>query len=86
MQVDLASGRAVRQLAGALAPLEPYTITWSPDGRYLALRSSGAEVLVPDTHYRKHQTRVRLYALPDLTLAGEFSNSEQPVRVSCLSA
>src|SRR6185503_2647371 len=31
---------------------------------------------VPNTHYTRYQSRVRLYALPDLTLAGEFSNSE----------
>ncbi len=75
VQVDLATGHALRQLAGALAPLERYAIVWSPDGRYLALRSNGAEVPIPNTHYTQHQSRVRLYALPDLTLAGEFSNS-----------
>jgi hypothetical protein len=76
VQVDLATGRSVRQLAGALAPLERHSIVWSPDGRYLALRSNGAELPIPNTHYTRHQSRVRLYALPDLTLAGEFSNSE----------
>ena len=76
MQVDLATGHGVRQLAGALAPFERHAIVWSPDGRYLALRSNGAEVPIPNTHYTRHQSRVRLYALPDLTLAGEFSNSE----------
>jgi hypothetical protein len=76
VQVDLATGSALRQLAGALAPLEQYAIVWSPDGRYLALRSNGAEVPVLNTHYTQRQSRVRLYALPDLTLAGEFSNSE----------
>jgi hypothetical protein len=75
VQVDLATGLALRQLAGAFAPLERYAIVWSPDGRYLALRSNGAEVPIPSTHYTQHQSRVRLYALPDLTLAGEFSNS-----------
>ncbi|WP_426537564.1 hypothetical protein [Bradyrhizobium sp. McL0615] len=76
VQVDLATGHALRQLAGALAPLERYAIVWSPDGRYLALRSDGAEVPIPNTHYMRHQSRVRLYALPVMTLAGEFSNSE----------
>jgi hypothetical protein len=76
MQVDLATGRALRQLAGALAPLERHAIVWSPDGRYLALRSNGAEVPIPNAHYTRHQSRVRLYALPEMTLAGEFSNSE----------
>ena len=76
VQVDLATGHPLRQLAGVLAPLEQYAIVWSPDGRYLALRSNGAEVPVPNTHYTRYQSRVRLYALPDLTLAGEFSNSE----------
>jgi hypothetical protein len=76
MQVDLATGRGVRPLAGALAPLERHVIVWSPDGRYLALRSNGAEVSVANSRYKRHQSRVRLYALPDLTLAGEFSNSE----------
>ena len=76
MQMDLATGRAIRQLAGALAPLQRHAIVWSPDGRYLALRSNGAEVPIPNTHYTRHQSRVRLYALPDMTLAGEFSNSE----------
>ena len=75
MQVDLATGHGVRQLAGGLAPLERHAIAWSPDGRYLALRSNGAEVPIPNTHYTRHQSRVRLYALPDLTLAGEFSSS-----------
>jgi hypothetical protein len=76
MQVDLATGRASRQLADALAPLERHAIVWSPDGRYLALRSNGAEVPIPNTHYTRHQSRVRLYALPEMALAGEFSNSE----------
>jgi hypothetical protein len=76
MQVDLATGHAVRQLAGALAPLERYSVVWSPDGRYLALRSEGAEVPIPNTHYTGHQSRVRLYALPDLRFVGEFSNRE----------
>jgi hypothetical protein len=76
MQVDLATGQALRQLAGPLAPLERHAIVWSPDGRYLALRSNGAELPIPNTHYTRHQVHVRLYALPDLTLAGEFSNSE----------
>jgi hypothetical protein len=76
VQVDLATGRSIRQLAGALAPLERHSIVWSTDGRYLALRSNGAELPIPNTHYTRHQSRVRLYALPDLTLAGEFSNSE----------
>ena len=76
MQVDIATGRGIRQLAGALAPLERHAIVWSPDGRYLALRSNGAEVSIPNTHYRQHQSRVRLYALPDLTLTAEFSNTE----------
>ena len=34
MQVDLATGRGMRQLAGALAPLDRHAIAWSPDGRY----------------------------------------------------
>ena len=76
MQVDLATGHALRQLAGALAPLERHAIVWSPDGQYLALRSNGAELEIPNTHYTRHQSRVRLYGSPDLTLAGEFSNSE----------
>jgi hypothetical protein len=76
MQIDLATGHAVRQLAGTLAPLERQTIVWSPDGRYLALRSDGAEVPIPNSHYTRHQSRVRLYTMSDLTLAGEFSNSE----------
>jgi hypothetical protein len=76
VQVDLATGRGIRQLAAALAPLERYALVWSPDGHYLALRSNGAEVPIPNTFYTRHQSRVRLYALPDLTPAGEFSNSE----------
>jgi hypothetical protein len=76
MQVDLATGRGVRQLAAALAPLDRHAIAWSPDGRTLALRSNGVEVPIPNTHYTRHQSRVRFYALPDLTPAGEFSNSE----------
>lgn len=76
VQVDLATGRNIRQLAGALAPLERHSIVWSPDGRYLALRSHGAGLPIPNTRYTGHQGRVRLYALPDLTLLGEFSNSE----------
>jgi hypothetical protein len=78
MEVDLATGRAVRQLADTLAPLERHSIAWSPDGRYLALRSNGADVAVPGTSYRRSQSRVRLYLLPDLNLAGEFSSSEPP--------
>jgi hypothetical protein len=76
MQVELSTGHAVRQLAGALAPLERYAVVWSPDGHYLALRREGDEVPIPNTHYTGHQSRVRLYALPDLRLVGEFSNSE----------
>lgn len=76
VQVDLATGRNVRPLAGALAPSERHSIAWSPDGRYLALRSHGANLPIPNTRYTGHQGRVRLYALPDLTLVGEFSNSE----------
>lgn len=73
MQVDLATGRGVRELADTLAPLERHSITWSPDGRYLALRSNGADVPIP---FRRNQSRVRLYLLPDLKLTGEFSSSE----------
>jgi hypothetical protein len=76
MQVDLATGRGMRQLAGPLAPLDRHALAWSPDGRTLALRSNGAEVPIPNTRYTHHQSRLRLYALPDLTPAGEFSNSE----------
>lgn len=73
MQVDLATGHGVGQLADTLAPLERHSIAWSPDGRYLALRSNGADVQIP---YRRNQSRVRLYLLPDLKLAGEYSSSE----------
>jgi hypothetical protein len=76
VQVDLASGRSLRQLGPPLAPSEQYALAWSTDGRTLALRSNGTEVTIPNTHYRRYQSRVRLYALPDLTLTGEFSNSE----------
>jgi hypothetical protein len=76
MQVDLATGHAVRQLAAALAPLERHAIAWSPDGRYLALRSNGMDAAVPNALYKQRQSRVRLYALPNMTLAGEFSGSE----------
>jgi hypothetical protein len=76
VQVDLATGRRMRQLAGALAPSERHALAWSPDGRTLALRSNGAEVPIPNTNYTRHQSRVRLYTLPDLTPAGEFSNNE----------
>jgi hypothetical protein len=58
VQVDLATGRSIRQLAGALAPLERHSIVWSTDGRYLALRSNGAELPIPNTHYTRHQSRV----------------------------
>lgn len=76
-QVDVATGRPTRQLAEALGPLERHALAWSPDGRYLALRSDGATMAVPGTRYESHQSRVRLYTWPDLTLAGEFS-AEQP--------
>jgi hypothetical protein len=76
VQADLATGRSMRQLAAALAPSERHALVWSPDGRTLALRSDGAELPIPNTHHTTHQPRVRLYALPDLTPAGEFSNSE----------
>jgi hypothetical protein len=56
--------------------LEDYAIAWSPDGRYLALSSNGTRVSIPNARDTQRQSRVRLYALPDLTLAGEFSNSE----------
>jgi len=68
----------LRQLAGPLAPSERHALVWSPDGRYLALRSNGAEMPIPNTRYTAHQSRVRLYALPDLRLAGEWSNTEGP--------
>lgn len=73
MQVDLATGHGVRQVADTLAPLERHSIAWSPDGRYLALRSNGGDIPIP---YRRNQSRIRLYLLPDLELAGEFSGSE----------
>ncbi|MDO8401390.1 MAG: hypothetical protein Q7T45_26640 [Bradyrhizobium sp.] len=76
MQVELATGRDLQQLASALGPTERYSIAWSPNGRYLALRSNGADVAVPGTPYRRNQNRVRLYLLPDLKLAGEFSGRE----------
>ncbi len=76
VEVDLTVGRATRELAGPLSPRERHDLAWSPDGRYLALRSDGAEVPIPTTIYTRHQSRVRLYAFPDLALVGEFSNSE----------
>ena len=74
VQVDLATGRSMRQLAGPLAASEGYAIAWSPDGRYLALRSHGAEAPIPNAQQRR--SRVRLYALSDFTLAGEFTDRE----------
>ena len=76
MQVDLATGRGIRQLADPLAPLERHSIAWSPDGRYLALRSNGTDSQIPGTPHRRNPSRVRLYLLPDLKWAGEFSSSE----------
>lgn len=76
VQVDLANGQVIRRLADPLAPLESYVIAWSPDGRYLALRSNGEKVSIPSTYYSRHQIRIRIYALPEMTLAGEFANSE----------
>ena len=78
VHVDIATGQGVRQLAGAVAPSVRHAIVWSPDGRYLALRSNGAAVPIPNTHHTQYQSRVRLYALPDMTLVGEFSSSEGP--------
>ncbi|MBR0754713.1 hypothetical protein JQ604_21205 [Bradyrhizobium jicamae] len=76
VQVDIANGQVIRRLADPLAPLESYAIAWSPDGRYLALRSNGKKVSIPNTYYSRHQIRIRIYALPEMTLAGEFANSE----------
>ncbi|UFZ05983.1 hypothetical protein LQG66_06650 [Bradyrhizobium ontarionense] len=74
--VDLATGRPTRQLADALQPSERHHLAWSPDGHYLALRSNGATLAIPDTRYETRLSRIRLYTWPDLSSAGEFSDQQ----------
>ncbi len=75
-RIDLATGRAIAPIADALAPLERHAVVWSPDGRFVALRSNGDQVAIPNSRYSRNQSRLRIYALPDFTLAGEFINRE----------
>ncbi len=71
-RIDIASGKRLGQIAEPLGQHASYTVTWSPGGRFLALRTDGEEVKTPGTVYSKHRNRYRIYSLPEYQLVGDL--------------
>jgi len=73
-RIDTATGREAGALGERLGPDEGFAVAWSPDGRFLALRTDGEAVSIPNTPYTRHRARFRVYALPDYDIVGEYSH------------
>lgn len=76
VRIDAETGQSLGPaFGGKLGPYEHHAELWGPDGRFILLRSDGPEVKVSQNNAR-HQTRVRVFALPDQRLVGEFVNRD----------
>jgi len=75
LRIDVASGAVLGQLGEPLAPYERDDLDWSPDGRFLILRTQGEAVPPTPASGRApaHRNRYRLYALPAYQVVGEAS-------------
>jgi hypothetical protein len=72
-RIDTATGREAGTLGERLGPYEGYAVAWSPDGRFLALRTDGEAISISGTPYTRHRARFRVYSLPDYHIVGEYS-------------
>jgi WD40 repeat protein len=72
-RIDIASGAKLGQIGEALKRHENYSADWSRDGRFFVLRTDGDEVKVSNANYTRHRNRLRVFALPEYRLLGEFS-------------
>lgn len=70
--VDAATGALAHRFADVLGVHESPDWAWSPDARWLALRTHGDRLA---GKYGHHQARLRLYAVPNLALAGEYRHT-----------
>jgi hypothetical protein len=71
--VDAATGNLVHRFPDVLRMHESPDWAWSPDARWLALRTRGDTVVVGKSV--RHQVRLRLYAVPGFAPAGEYRHT-----------
>ncbi|MCJ7783207.1 MAG: hypothetical protein MUP41_04695, partial [Desulfobacterales bacterium] len=76
LRIDAETGKSLGTVGDQLGHHERHDLAWSLDGRFLALRTDGEEVLIPNTPYTRHRARFRIYALPEHKVAGEYSHRE----------
>lgn len=70
--IDAATGAIAHRLQGGLGAHESPDWAWSPDGRWLALRTQGDRAAGARS---RHQAALRLYAVPGFVPAGEHRHT-----------
>ena len=76
-RIELSTGRVLGVIGEPLRPFGRHFGLFSPDGRYFLLRSDGDEVAIANTHYKRHHSRVRVFALPDYQLVQEYQSGPE---------
>lgn len=76
LRIDVENGKSLGTVGDQFGRHERHGLAWSHDGSFLALRTDGEEVAIPNTPYTRHRARFRIYALPEHKVAGEYSHRE----------
>jgi hypothetical protein len=71
--IDIATGENFGEIAEPLGRSGQFSLDWSPDGRFIALRTDGEQTKHPPNDYARHRNRYRLYAMPSHELRGDFT-------------
>ncbi len=74
-RIDIQTGEVVGLIAEPFHHYDRQTYLWTSDGKYFVLKNNGKEVAIPNTRFTSHQTRLRVYALPDYTLISDTAAS-----------
>lgn len=73
-QIELSTGRALRQIGAPRDENESPQYLWTPDGKYFLLReSAGKRTIKAGTREQTiRQKRITVYSLPEYEVAGQF--------------
>lgn len=83
IQFDIINGSPITQIAEQLSSDEIYSVNWSNDGRFLALRTNGDKVNVLGNALIRYNNRIRLYSIPEYKVIGEFEYKNNNLGKAC---
>ncbi len=73
--LDLATGKQTGTFAKREFRNERQDTIWSPDSRYIVVRSWGAEVAIPKTIYSRHESRIRVFRRDGLKQVSDWQST-----------